>query len=97
VTKRRLPQAGSEASNKGRMICTILNKKFIHVVPREGGWAVRREGAERASSVHETQTDAAAAARRIASREHGETFIHRPSGEIRDRDSYGNDPYPPRG
>ena len=26
-----------------------------------------------------------------------ELFIHRPNGRIRDRNSYGNDPYPPLG
>ena len=74
-----------------------MNNKFIHVVPRGDGWTVRREGAERASSIHDTQGDAAAAARRTAVREGGETVIHRPTGEIRDRNSYGNDPFPPRG
>jgi hypothetical protein len=24
-------------------------------------------------------------------------IVHRPDGRIRDRDSHGNDPYPPRG
>ena len=32
-----------------------------------------------------------------AMREGGETFIHRATGPIRDRNSYGNDPFPPRG
>lgn len=74
-----------------------MSKSNIHVVPHEGGWAVRREGAERVSSQHDTQTQAERSARRTAIRENGETFIHRRSGEIRDRNSYGNDPYPPAG
>ena len=57
---------------------------------------VQREGADRASSLHPTQADAIDAGRRIAQNERGELFIHRPSGQIRDRDSYGNDPFPPR-
>ena len=28
-------------------------------------------------------------------RERGEMIIHRPDNVIRDRDSYGNDPFPP--
>lgn len=74
-----------------------MRKSNIHVVPHESGWAVRREGAERASSTHDTQGQAERAARRTAIRESGETFIHRRTGEIRDRNSYGNDTYPPLG
>jgi hypothetical protein len=28
---------------------------------------------------------------------HGNSFIHNRQGQIRERDSYGNDPYPPKG
>jgi hypothetical protein len=69
----------------------------IHVVPHNGGWATRREGSQRVSSTHRTQEDASRTARDTAKREGGETFIHRPNGQIRDRDSYGNDPHPPKG
>ena len=76
-----------------------MSKRNPHVVPRSDvdGWAVQREGADRASSLHHTQAEAINAARRIAQREHSELFIHRPNGQIRDRDSFGNDPFPPRG
>jgi hypothetical protein len=74
-----------------------MSSRNLHVVPHENGWAVRREGASRVSSTHDTQDAAGRAARQTAIREGGETFIHRPSGIIRDRNSYGNDPFPPRG
>ena len=32
-----------------------------------------------------------------AIRERGEVVIHRPDGRIRDSNSYGNDPFPPKG
>ena len=70
----------------------MANRKNIHVVPHDGGWATRREGASRVSSTHRTQTAATNNAARTARREHGEVVIHRQNGEIRDRDSYGNDP-----
>ena len=73
-----------------------MTKGNPHVVPRGNQWAVQREGADRASSLHPTQADAIDAGRRIAESERGELFIHRPNGQIRDRDSYGNDPCPPR-
>lgn len=71
--------------------------KRIHVVPHESGWAVRREGASRAGSTHDTQARATEAARSTAIRERGEVVIHRPDGRIRDANSYGNDPFPPKG
>lgn len=74
-----------------------MSKTNIHVVPRDGQWAVTREGAERDSSLHTTQSEAIEAARRTAQRENVELFIHRPDGRIRARDSYGNDPFPPKG
>lgn len=71
--------------------------KRIHVVPHGLGWATRREGATRVGSTHNTQTDATQAARVTAVRECGEVIIHRPDGRIRDANSYGNDPFPPKG
>jgi len=70
--------------------------KNVHVVPRDDGWAVQRAGGERASSLHDTQTGAIDAGRRLAQDSGGELRIHRPNGQIRDSDSYGNDPSPPK-
>lgn len=70
----------------------------VHITPRDDGrWNVIRDNAERASSVHDTQADAASAGRGTARRESTELYIHGRDGQIRDRDSYGNDPYPPKG
>ena len=71
-------------------------RKNQHVVPHSDGWAVKPEGGKRASSVHPTQQDAIDAARRIAQNRGTELLIHGRNGRIRDRDSYGNDPCPPR-
>ena len=70
-----------------------MSKKNQHVVPHEDGWAVKREGADRATKVVPTQKEAAEIARNNAS----EVFIHGRNGHIRERDSYGNDPHPPKG
>ncbi len=40
-----------------------MSKNDIHVLPRDGGWAVRRERAQRASSLHGRKSDAMNAAR----------------------------------
>ncbi len=71
--------------------------KNQHVVPHNGKWAVRGEGNSRVTSMYETQRQAQSAARRIAIKEKSEVVIHRPNGLIRDKNSYGNDPYPPKG
>lgn len=47
----------------------MAEKKDIHIVPREDGWAVRREGASRDSSHHNTKADATDAGRTTARRE----------------------------
>jgi uncharacterized protein YdaT len=71
-------------------------KRPLHVVPHDDGWAVRREHSERVSSKHDTQSDALEQAQRWAREEKVEVVIHRPDGTIRDKDSYGPDPNPPK-
>lgn len=73
-----------------------MTKKDIHVVPHKDGWATRKEGAGRAGAVTETQKQAIEQARDQARREKVEVVIHRKDGRIRDSDSYGNDPNPPK-
>lgn len=74
-----------------------MAKKPIHTVPHGSGWANRRQGSDRVSSLHPTQAEAARAGRDMARRDETEHFIHGMGGRIRERNSYGNDPYPPRG
>ncbi|PTY03945.1 hypothetical protein DB346_02765 [Verrucomicrobia bacterium LW23] len=68
-----------------------------HVVPHGDQWAVRGEGTQRVTSVHDTQREAIEAATEIAKHQETEVFIHRTDGRIRERNSYGNDPFPPEG
>ena len=74
-----------------------MTRKNQHVVPHQDGWAVKGEGNQRATSVHDTQQEAVNAAREIARHQQAEVVIHRPDGRIRDKDSHGNDPFPPKG
>lgn len=71
--------------------------KNQHVVPHGDGWAVRGEGNDRATSVHDTQAAAIERAREIARNQQGELLIHGRDGRIRARDSHGHDPFPPKG
>ena len=49
-----------------------MSKRDQHVVPHDGGWAVRGAGSQRASSIHSTQGEAIAAGRDIARNQHSE-------------------------
>jgi uncharacterized protein DUF2188 len=75
----------------------MAKKKPIHVTPREDGWAVVREGNQRASSVHPTQKEAERAGRQAARKDQTEFVLHNRQGQIRKRDSYGGDPRSSRG
>lgn len=72
--------------------------KNQHVTPHpDGGWQVKAAGNSKATIKTDTQSEAIDIARRIARNQESELVIHRPNGQIRDRDSFGNDPFPPRG
>lgn len=62
-----------------------------------GGWQVKRDGSERASHRTDTQTEAINIARPISQHQETELQIHKTNGQIRQSDSHGNDPYPPKG
>jgi hypothetical protein len=71
--------------------------KSQHVVPRDGEWAVKRGGSERATTIVSTQQEAIKIAKGIAQNQRAELFIHGRDGQIRERNSYGNDSFPPEG
>jgi sporulation protein YlmC with PRC-barrel domain len=61
----------------------------VHVERRDDGWAVIREGNQRATSVYPTQAEAAKEGRHIARREGTEFFLHAQDGRIREHSNYG--------
>lgn len=72
-------------------------RKNIHITRRQNShWAVIKEDAERASKLFLTQTKALEFARPRAQKDHVELVIHGLNNRIRDKDSYGPDPCPPR-
>jgi hypothetical protein len=75
-----------------------MAKRNIHIVPNKekGTWDVKREGSDKPLSSHHTQTIADQAGRKIARQDKVELVIHRRDGTIRDKDSFGNDPNPPK-
>lgn len=74
-----------------------MTRKTHHVVPdREGGWDVKRGGADRSSGHFENKGDAIGRAREISRNQGTELIIHNRDGKISRTDSHGNDPCPPR-
>ena len=68
-----------------------------HIVPNEnGGWDVKRNGADRASVHTGTKQEAIDKGRTIGRNQATELVIHNKDGKISNSDSHGNDPCPPR-
>ncbi len=68
----------------------------VHTTPNPigAGWVNQVNG--NVVSRHRTQTTAAERGRELARDGRTEHVVHRPDGRIRDANSYGNDPNPPR-
>ena len=71
--------------------------KNQHVVRAGEKWGIKGEGNSKLTAKFDRQSDAIAAARQISRNQHSELFIHGRDGKIRERDSHGKDPFPPRG
>jgi hypothetical protein len=71
--------------------------KNQHVVKHDDGWAVKGAGNEKATKVTETKQQAIDVAKNIAKHQHSELIIHGKNGQIQEKNTYGNDPYPPHG
>lgn len=72
--------------------------KNQHVMPHpDGGWQVKSEGDSSATLKTDTQAKAIDVAREIARNQKSELIIHARDGSIREKNSYGNDPFPPKG
>lgn len=75
-----------------------MSKRKTHrVIPHpNGGWDVKRDGAQKASKHCDTKREAEDYGRKISKNQGTELTIHRKDGSIERSDSHGNDPNPPR-
>lgn len=73
-----------------------MGKKDVHTVPNPAGkgW-VNKVGGE-VESRHRTKENAVERGREIARENRSEHAIHNKDGQIGRKNSYGNDPNPPR-
>jgi hypothetical protein len=76
-----------------------MAKGDVHVTWRqdEAKWAVQKEGASRAGSLHDQKDSAEQAGRQAAINEHSELLIHGKDGKIQERNTYKRDPVSSRG
>lgn len=71
--------------------------KNQHVVPnKDGGWSVKGEGNSKNTANTNTKKEAIEKGKEIAKNQQSELVIHGKDGKIQDKDSYGNDPNPPK-
>jgi hypothetical protein len=71
--------------------------KTHHVVPaKDGGWNVKKGGADKASKHFEDKKDAVDFGREVSKNQRSELYIHKKDGTIQSKDSHGKDPIPPR-
>jgi hypothetical protein len=71
----------------------------VHVVPSQtqpGKFVAREAGSARPFTRPASQDQTIERAKPVAQQNQSELVIHRRNGQIRDSDSYGRDPNPPR-
>ena len=73
-----------------------MAKKNQWVIKYGNIWAVKGEGNTKVTKITKTQKEAINIARGIAKNQKSELIIQNTERKIRSKDSYGNDPYPPK-
>lgn len=75
----------------------MAKKPTIYTVRHRDRWANRREGSSRPFGVYDTKAEALAEGRQAAMRDATEHRFQNRDARFGGSNSYGNDPYPPRG
>lgn len=70
--------------------------KNQHVTPKGDKWQVKGTGNSKATKLFDTQAEAQKYAKAIAKNQQSELVTHGKDGKIRSKDSFGNDPCPPK-
>lgn len=73
-----------------------MSKKNYHSVPWKGDWAVKKEGVKTPLSIHRTQSVSEDKTHSLAKMAEVDAVYHGKHGQIKDKDSFGNDPIPPK-
>lgn len=70
--------------------------KNQYVVPTKDGWGVKGQGNSKLTVKTDTKADALKIGKEIAKNQQSELTILGKDGKIQNKNSYGNDPFPPR-
>lgn len=73
-----------------------MGNKDVYLVPTDDGWGVRRPNKDRLSKKFDTKEEAKVYATELAKNAKSELTILKKNGKIQNKNSYGNDPYPPK-
>lgn len=71
--------------------------KNQHIVPVGDKWGIKGEGNSKYTSICNTQKECYDIGRKISINQKSELVVHGKNGRIREKNSYGNDSFPPRG
>jgi uncharacterized protein DUF2188 len=94
-----MPKTGGRANSPSFLVEKIVSRNDRTVSRRtDGSWANKRDGAQRAASLHRTQQMAVNAARKnLRNAGGGELKTKGLDGKFRSKDTIGRaDPYPPK-
>ena len=69
----------------------MAQRPAVHIELRDDAWIVIREGNQRATSVHPTQSEAAQSGRELARANGAEFFLHGTDGRVREHHDYRGD------
>lgn len=77
----------------------MAKKDAIHVTydKDKGNWGVKKENTQKASARTDTKAEAQQIAKEQGRNQKTEVITHKKNGRFQKRESYGNDPYPPKG
>ena len=70
--------------------------KNQYVVPTEDGWGVRGQGNSKITVKTDTKAEALKLGTQIAKNQQSELTILKKNGRIQNKNSFRNDPFPPR-
>ncbi len=69
----------------------------IHITKHADGWQAKEAKTVYPLAVFQKQSDAIKLGATFAKASNSELFVHGRDGKIRERNTFGNDPFPPRG
>lgn len=74
-----------------------MKSKKVFVSPSADKWKVQSVGARKAAGLFDRKSEARARGIELAKNQGAELYVQKQNGTIHERNSYGNDPFPPRG